>query len=462
MSNNYRCQEEWQKYLNSPILTQVEFGYLSYQMYTKLENQGFSSLIDMDILANKVQTMHNQDHDYMKGIIKMFRKSKDAFPVHDSIVHGIIRNYLEKGMSKEILEMVQDRKAFGLFPDPYTANLLMDHFLKLDQYSEAAKVAYELMFQEDDFSNQLNYLLSLYSCTKHLTHSATMDAHINDDEDVEDQEEDDDEDDNIEWVAKKVVQAPHYDDHFDLQCDQYRLGKTLHMLGCVQGDNLLGRTVQLTGLALYNKFPRALKLLKQWKAKGDKDVVMKESVDRLMELLTEAVTRDPDAPLKEYTTRTLKDDILRHNLTPAEKEKYTQELQALSAELENNGQLSAKSLVTEVEAFVTGQLKNCEQTDINKYVKQLDVWEKERKMLFDQQVEEYLRNEKIEEIAQKLADLQEKEETLQFFENKQKIKRAFVKAPWEKKEVRELTIDELEEIERNKKNRKSVLFKRRR
>ncbi|XP_033750769.1 28S ribosomal protein S27, mitochondrial-like [Pecten maximus] len=461
LSDNYRCQEEWQKYLNSPTLTQVEFGYLSYQMYTKFDNQGFSSLIDMDILANKIQTMHEQDHEYMQRIIKMFRRSKDAFPVRDSIVHGIIRNYLEKGMDKEILEMIQDRKTFGLFPDSYTANLLMDHFIKLEQFPEAAKVAYELMFQED-FSGRINFLLALYTCTKHLTHTATMDAHSKEEEDVQEEEDEDDDDDNVEWVAKKVVQAPHYDDHFDIQCEQYKLGKTMYMLGCVQGDNLLGRSVKLTGLALYDKFARALSLLKQWKETGEKEVVMKEAVDRLGELLNETATRDPDAPEKEYAMRTLKDDILKHNLTPEEKEKYTKELQVLSAELESNGQLSSHSLITEVETFVTGQLKNSEKADMDSYVKHLNLWEKERQEMFDQQVEDYLRNEKIEEIAQKLAELQEKEETLRFFENKQQIKRAYIKAPWEKEEEREMTLDELEEKERNKKNRKSVLYKRRR
>ncbi|XP_060074416.1 small ribosomal subunit protein mS27-like [Ylistrum balloti] len=459
LSDSYRCQEEWQKYLSSPTLTQVEFGYLSYQMYTKLDNQGFSSLIDMDILANKVNTMHNQDHEYMQRIIKMFRKSKDAFPVRDSIVHGIIRNYLERGMDKEILEMVQDRKTYGLFPDSYTANLLMDHFLKQEQYSEAAKVSYELMFQED-FSNYVNFLLSLYTCTKHLTHTATMDAHIKNEAD--DEEEADDDDENTEWVAKKVIQAPLYDDHFDIQCDQYKLGKTLYLLGCVQGNDLLGRTVKIMGLALYNKFPRALKLLRQWQKSGEKQVVMKETIEKLRELLDEAATRDPDVPEKDYSALTLQDDILKHNLTPEEKDKYTKELEVLSAELENKDLLSSQSLANAVETFVTKELKNSEQTEIEDYVKRLDLWEGERQLMFNQQVEEYLRNEKMEEIAQKLAELQEKEETLRFFENKQQIKRAFLKAPWEKEEATELTLDELEEKERNKKNRKSILYRKRR
>ncbi|XP_021375617.1 28S ribosomal protein S27, mitochondrial-like isoform X2 [Mizuhopecten yessoensis] len=428
-------------------------------MYTKFDNQGFSSLIDMDILANKVQTMHKRDHEYLQRIMKMFRQSRDAFPIRDSIVHGIVRNYLDKGMDKELMQMLQDRKTFGLFPDPYTFNLLMDHFLRLEQYPEAAKVAYELMVQED-FSDQLNFLLSLYTCTKHLTQTAIMDAHIKT-EDPED-EIDDDDDDNIEWVAVKVFQAPHYDDHFDIQCDQYKLGKTLYMLGCVQGEGLLGRTLQITGLALYNKFDKALSLLTQWQKSGEKQVVMEEAMNKLKELLDEAPTRDPDAPEKEYTRRTLKDSILKGNLTPEEKENCTKKLEVLSKKLEKDAQLSSDSLWTTVNTFVTEKLRNCEQADMDNYVKRLESWEGERKVMFDQQVEEYLRSEKIEEISQKLAELQEKEEILKFFENKQQIKRAFIKAPWEKEEERELTLDELEEKERNKKNRKSVLFRRRR
>lgn len=92
------------------------------------------------------------------------------------------------------------------------------------------------------------------------------------------------------WIAKPFIQAPHYDNHFDIQSDQYKLGKCLYLLGRVQGDDLLGRSLQLTGLALYNKFPKAISLLQRWQETGKKDLVMSEAVRNIKsscEVITE-------------------------------------------------------------------------------------------------------------------------------------------------------------------------------
>lgn len=45
-----------------------------------------------------------------------------------------------------------------------------------------------------------------------------------------------------------------------------------------QSDDVMGRSVQLVGLGLYEKFPKALKLLQKWIKENEDQVVMKESV----------------------------------------------------------------------------------------------------------------------------------------------------------------------------------------
>jgi small subunit ribosomal protein S27 len=59
------------------------------------------------------------------------------------------------------------------------------------------------------------------------------------------------------------VRNPHYDDHFDLTDEDLLLGKTLNFVGRLQND-IIGRSSQVIGWAKYQKFDKALALMKQY------------------------------------------------------------------------------------------------------------------------------------------------------------------------------------------------------
>lgn len=137
-------------------------------------------------------------------------------------------------------------------------------------------------------------------------------------------------------------------------------------------------------------------------------------------------------------------------------------LQVLSETLETEGQLSSQMLEAEVETYVTEHICKFESQDTEDYCKRLAQWDSERQIKFNQQLQDYLRKEKEGEITRKLLELQEKEETLRFFEHTQQIRVAQMDAPWErKKEKRELTLEEQEDLERERMSRRSAIRKKR-
>ena len=71
----------------------------------------------------------------------------------------------------------------------------------------------------------------------------------------------------------------------------------------------------------------------------------------------------------------------------------------------------------------------------------MEQWNKERQELLDHQIAAYQEKVKKYEIAKKLTELQEREEKLRFFEDRNKIRMAIKKAK-KMKEIRVLSDDE--------------------
>ena len=79
------------------------------------------------------------------------------------------------------------------------------------------------------------------------------------------------------WIRVRFIENPWYDNHFDLDHDLLKLGKTL--VSVARGNNdLIGRSYQLIGLALYEKFETGLKLLRDCIKLGAVPVVTQEAV----------------------------------------------------------------------------------------------------------------------------------------------------------------------------------------
>ena len=88
--------------------------------------------------------------------------------------------------------MLKLKYKYGIFIDSYTANMLMDFYIKNKNLKKAALVAHEIMLQEMS-DNELTLSASLFTCMKYF------DEHRNDQEVLEETKEDSDE--------KKVIKS---------------------------------------------------------------------------------------------------------------------------------------------------------------------------------------------------------------------------------------------------------------
>ena len=68
-----------------------------------------------------------------------------------------------------------------------------------------------------------------------------------------------------------------YDDHWDIARDSLRLGKTLTMVTNME-DTVLGRSYNLIGLALWEKYDQVMDKMESWAKSDAKDIVCEEAV----------------------------------------------------------------------------------------------------------------------------------------------------------------------------------------
>ncbi|KAL5004737.1 hypothetical protein ScPMuIL_018193 [Solemya velum] len=421
LTEAYKCQETWEKRLESPILQQVNFSEFLVELHDRFEKENHMSLIDVDIMANKLHEMDESEVEMAESLLNKFRKCQSAFPVRDSLVHAVVRAYIDLNLVDRLLVMMRDKPQYGLFPDYHVASILMDTLVKQGNIRDAAKVAYEMMLQED-FSHPVTRLLSLYVCTKHLfgeNRAATSVPELTEDNGEE------------EWVAIKIIPQPFYDDHFDIKEENFLLGKTLYLLGQTL-DNCIGRSLSLMGLGIYQKFPKAISLLEKWCSTDSASVVTEQSLKMFTDSLDTVSTRDPNEEVKDLGLRSLEDEIRLLLPTPEEKEKYQSQFQDLREKLKTEGRISSENVESAIESLVKEEIPKHQSADIEVLTELIQKWNQDRSNMLDEQLYQYEIREKKEAIEQKLIELQEKEELLTFFENENQIKLSQLKAPRER------------------------------
>ena len=273
--------------------------------------------------------------------------------MRDSIIYVIVRSYIDSNMAEHLIPLLKARSQTGIFPDAVAFSLLLDHFIKENDFASAAEVAYELMLQED-FSHPTSRLLALYASVQHLESVSLDDIAPEEIKDPEGEEE---------WVPVKYIRYPTYDDHFDIKSQQYLLGKTLSQLGLELGSSTLANSLRVSGLALYHKFGPCLRLLTEIANSGDA-ALARDSLTHVEECLEKAQMRDPEKPEKETGLLTIDDEIYKLLPTQEEKEAFQTQLQQLRQTLQDKGKLVEEKLSTMTETLVMAELPQHEAADI--------------------------------------------------------------------------------------------------
>ncbi|XP_033116342.1 28S ribosomal protein S27, mitochondrial-like [Anneissia japonica] len=106
------------------------------------------------------------------------RHSSVARHLRKATIHAWFRACLRLNEPERALRTLSDKTNYGLFPDMIMFNILIDTFLKNEDYTNAAVVAMEMMHTEVlDETTPLAQHLALYTCLKYLT----SDTEIEDD-----------------------------------------------------------------------------------------------------------------------------------------------------------------------------------------------------------------------------------------------------------------------------------------
>lgn len=378
LSEEYACEEEWKKRFNSKTLQTVKPSYLSMVIEQRYRTEKLISAVDVDVFANAITDDHNAPE--MLTFVRYLRLTKEAFNILDSTHQAVIMFLLSHNFRKELLHILHDRLTYGIFPNLYNYNFLMDLFVVENQFANAAKVAVLPMLQDDE-GNLITKTLALYSCYKYLENPAEWKVEV---------EEDDGEEVKIRI---RYLRNPYHDDHFDIKEPVVLVGKTLAFFGKLFND-AIGRSCQLRGLILYKKYKKALNLLLDWKKTVEKDLIYLEAKKHIMDDIKNIPEEQQDDDVKQLTM----------------------ELEKLE-----DSNLLADSLINAMENNVKNAVEEHSAADIEAQKQNFKSWEQTRETLLHEQVAKLSKEKRLKHIEELKEKLHEKERFLTFFNNEEQI-----------------------------------------
>ncbi|XP_066257153.1 small ribosomal subunit protein mS27 [Euwallacea similis] len=359
LSEAYYCQEIWNQRLNNPLLQKINLEEFYYELEQKFTKTQQLNAIDIDVFANAVQG--NQFGDELLDIVYKLRLTADTGNTPESTSHAVIRALLQFGKVEDLLNVLDDRLNYGIFLDYYTANLLMDTFWKSNQYAHGARIASQLMLQEE-LEHPLTNDFSLLHCYNYLKNPSGWPEYSPPSEPEEEVK-----------IKVNYLRNPYDDEHFDLRSDKKMIGKTIFMISKSKQDPL-NLSFQILGLALFGKDKEALDI-----SKNVNVVLVKEILDLIPE----------DSKVKKAISE-------------------------LKLESDTNvGEILIKNVKHSVE--------KCSESDISKQCEMFEKWQQERVRLLEEQKQRLTTAKRLETIEDLKKALKDKEEKLWFFENEEKI-----------------------------------------
>ncbi|XP_067944347.1 small ribosomal subunit protein mS27-like [Watersipora subatra] len=430
MSKEFYCNSEWQGRLNDSILSKVTTEILLTQLFLQFDKSGAATAIDMEVFSNKVQEVHPTQLHLVENLLKRFRSSQQALSVIDSMSHALIRAYLELDQTDRLIPILQQKIAYGIFPDQFAFCLILDHLIKSNNFQGASKIAIEIMLQGVE-PHPSARLLSLYSCGRYLAeHSQTLLAPFTEDDKPELPEGEE------EYVVVKFVPLHNFDDHFDITDEKRLIGRTLAFLSSPSESSPVYRSYNLIGLAMAEDCNKLLDYLREFlRQPTDNNTFHREVLDTLSTCLeacksrSEVIEREPGMELKE-------DSEYNSRHTLEDRQRFIDEFEELKPRLSATPLLDS-SLREDTEELVMKGLATRNETDVKEYKTQLKNWNIQRARNIELQERSLRLKERQQALDEKIAELTDKEALLNYFVRQNEISLGLMNAGKPKEEKAE-------------------------
>ncbi|XP_002731730.1 small ribosomal subunit protein mS27-like [Saccoglossus kowalevskii] len=323
LSDAYYCNETWQHRNVLPCSIGELTQKIEGKFTSKEAHKHPVASVDIDTYINHIENIDQLNQ--AKDFLYKYRRSPVAFYFKSYTANTWVRACLQLDALDEAITTVQDKVHYGLFPDNYTFNLLLDSYLRNEDYQNAAKVAMEMMTQEVLSPTQrLSQLLALYACHQYMKSHATMEDDIN-----------------------------------------KQLGMTL--IDCTLGqDSTIARTVCLIGHTMVGDIDKTCKIIKTFLSMNSTSCVLTEAIDRVTETFLK----------QQQQNESEEDSVIIYDVEGEIKTRDS--LRELVRKL-SEFSTSDEKLNDIIEPYITSQLSELEQTDIDSYPQLLEEYYQDAK-----------------------------------------------------------------------------------